>query len=58
MRPDPKIAILSAHDMLPHVSQGRLYAPDHYTLYGRVYPDWADVTDMTVDQLRDWLKKR
>lgn len=53
-----KIVTLEAHGLSYRMKDGKLYAPDHYELYGRVVSDWVDISDLTSSQLTSWLKNR
>lgn len=48
-------AILDAHSITYEVTDGRVIADDNYTLDGIGYTEKIDLTDFSMNQLKDWL---
>lgn len=51
-----KIAeIIRKHGIVINCVSGRWLAEEVSTLGGEIVSEWVDVTDWTIEQVRDWL---
>lgn len=47
--------ILNAHGITYEIADGKVIADDDYTLNGMNYTDKIDLTEISKEQLIDWL---
>ena len=50
-------SMLDAHGIDYEIENDRILVKESHTLYGRVYPELVDVTDLSSLQLADWLQR-